>query len=125
MQSKVTTPFNQQDLETALQLLILDPLISKVRGEVKTGSKLGTNILLPDVEEAAAFNITIQGDNYRSASIGEIQGNLILNHNNLLGFGDRIDFIGSLTEGLELYNLGYSIPLTENPQTLQLITFFD
>lgn len=104
------TPLNRQSLEAALQLLILDPLIDRVNAELTAGSSAGSNILLLNVSEAPAFNGGLFVDNYRSPSIGEIQGSVSVVHNNLFGFGDRFNAGYGFTEGLDLYNTSYTIP---------------
>jgi hemolysin activation/secretion protein len=112
-----TTPLNQQSLETALQLLILNPIIATVNAELTAGKRSGSNVLLLDIQEADAFSTTLALDNYRAPSIGEIQGSVNLAHNNLLGFGDRLSAQYDFTEGLDLYNFSYAIPWNADDDT--------
>ncbi len=113
-----TTPLNQQSLETALQLLILNPIIATVNAELTAGKRAGSNVLLLDIQEADAFSTTLALDNYRAPSIGEIQGSVNLAHNNLLGFGDRLSTQYDFTQGLDLYNFSYTIPWNSYDGTL-------
>jgi hemolysin activation/secretion protein len=113
-----TTPLNQKSLETALQLLILNPIIATVNAELTAGKRAGSNVLLLDIREADAFNTTLALDNYRAPSIGEIQGSVNLTHNNLLGFGDRLSGQYDFTQGLDLYNFSYTIPWNSYDGTL-------
>lgn len=110
IESATDKPVNRQNLESALQLLLQDPLIERVDAELTTSTTIGNNILLVDIQEADAFFVGIGADNYRSASIGETQLTTGVNHNNLIGFGDRLNASYSLTEGLNLYNIRYTVP---------------
>ena len=103
-------PLNKDDLETGLQLLVLNPLFETVDAELTAGQKTGSNVLLLDIEQANSFTTSIGVDNYRAPSIGEFQGSVSLGHGNLLGFGDRLYAQYGFTEGLDIYNTSYTIP---------------
>lgn len=120
LDAATATPLNRESLERALQLLILNPLIDTVSAELTAGKQVGSNVLLLDIEEADAFNAGLAVDNYRAPSIGEIQGSVNLTHNNLLGFGDRFEGQYGLTEGLNIYNLGYTFPLNSSDGILRV-----
>jgi hemolysin activation/secretion protein len=113
-------PLNQQRLESALQLLQLDPLLSTVNAELTAGRAPGQNVLLLDLGEAPAFFTSLSIDNYRPPSIGSIQGSAQAVHNNVLGFGDRFSAAYSLGQGLNLYNFSYGIPITPQGGTVSL-----
>jgi hemolysin activation/secretion protein len=114
----VETPLNQSDLERALQLLQVDPLIEQIDAELTAGSSPGRNILQVRLQEAPPFQASVSVDNYQSDSIGSVQGTAFASYDNLLGLGDRISAQYSLTEGLDLYSLGYSIPVNPREGTL-------
>lgn len=113
-------PLNRASLERELQLLVLNPLIANVNAELTAGKQAGSNILLLELREADAFSTVLAIDNYRSPQIGEIQGTINLTHNNLLGFGDRINAQYGITEGLNILNSSYAIPLNNYDGTLIL-----
>jgi hemolysin activation/secretion protein len=113
-----TTPLNQKSLETALQLLILNPIIATVSAELTASKRAGSNVLLLDIQEADAFSTTLAINNYRPPTIGETQGSVNLAHNNLFGFGDRLNGNYDFTEGLDLYNFSYTIPWNAYDGTL-------
>ena len=104
------TPLNKDDLETGLQLLVLNPLFETVDAELTAGSKTGSNVLLLDIQQANSFTAGIGVDNYRAPSIGEFQGSVNLAHGNLFEFGDRLYAQYGFTEGLDIYNISYTIP---------------
>ncbi|HEY9697848.1 MAG TPA: ShlB/FhaC/HecB family hemolysin secretion/activation protein [Trichocoleus sp.] len=109
-----TKPVNQQRIEETLQLLQLNPLIQQVNAELIAGSAPGQNVLTVQVIEASAFRLGIGGDNYQSPSIGSEQFSIQVGHDNLFGVGDRISTGYGITEGLDSFDISYSIPL--NPQ---------
>jgi hemolysin activation/secretion protein len=103
-------PLNTNDLETGLELLVINPLFETVDAELTAGKRTGSNILLINVQRARSFSASIGVDNYRAPSIGEVQGSINLAHNNLLGFGDRLSAEYGFTEGLDIYNASYTVP---------------
>lgn len=115
-------PLNQQRLEETLQLLQLDPLLEQVNAELTAGSTPGQSILIVNLKEAPAFHGSIAIDNYRAPSIGSIQGSLLVSHDNLLGFGDRLSAEYGLTddEGLSILDIRYSIPVNALDGTIDL-----
>ena len=107
----LNTPFNQQELEEALQLLQLTPNFDRVNAELLEGSAPGLSILSLNVIEATHFQLGVAGDNYRSPNIGSEQFTADVGYANFLGVGDRLTASYSLTEGLDTYALSYRIPI--------------
>jgi hemolysin activation/secretion protein len=103
-------PLNQKRLEEALQLLQLDPVIERVNAELTAGSTSGSNILEVKITESPAFHAGVIFANNQSTSVGSQQGSVFVAHDNLLGFGDKITAEYGITEGLDIYNINYSIP---------------
>jgi hemolysin activation/secretion protein len=113
-------PVNIEQLEQALQLLQLDPRIRSVQADLKAGTTPGRSILTVDVREASALGSSLGIDNNDSPTVGSIRYSAALNHNNLLGFGDRLHLEYGRTEGVNDYNFRYEIPLNPRDGTLQL-----
>jgi hemolysin activation/secretion protein len=111
IERSATKPLNQKHLERALQLLQIDPLIERVNAELTAGSTPGSNILRLQVKEAPAFHGGIAIDNNQSPSIGSGQASIFVAHDNLLGFGDKFTAQYGITEGLNLYDFSYNVPL--------------
>ncbi|MFN6462565.1 MAG: ShlB/FhaC/HecB family hemolysin secretion/activation protein [Nostoc sp. DedVER02] len=103
-------PLNQKRLEEALQLLQLDPAIERVNAELTAGSTPGNNILQVTITESPAFHAGVNFDNNQSPSVGSEQGSVFIAHDNLLGFGDRFNAEYAKSEGLNIYDISYSIP---------------
>lgn len=113
-----STPLNQKRLEEALQLLQLDPLIEQVNAELAAGSTPGRNILRVSLKEAPAFHTAFAVENNQSPSVGSVEGSVEVSHNNVLGFGDRLAAQYGRTEGLDLYDINYAIPVNARNGTL-------
>ncbi|MBE9067360.1 ShlB/FhaC/HecB family hemolysin secretion/activation protein [Leptolyngbya cf. ectocarpi LEGE 11479] len=113
------TPLNQENLEAGLQLLQLDPLLDQVNAELTSGSSPGLSLLILDVQEADPFTISFTADNYRAPSIGSEQGTISADYTNILGLGDRLSGSFSLSEGLNLYDIGYEVPINARNGTVR------
>lgn len=113
-------PLNRQRLEEGLRLLQDDPLIKRVNAELTAGSTSGRNILQVDLQEAPAFHAGIVIANNQSPSVGSIQGSVFASHNYLLGFGDRLTAEYGYTDGFNLYDFSYTLPLLPRNGTLNL-----
>jgi len=103
-------PLNQKYLEEALQLLQIDPAIKRVNAELTAGSTPGSNILQVTITEAPAFHAGVIFANDQSPSVGSEQGTIFIAHDNLLGFGDKFNAEYAASEGLDIYDISYSIP---------------
>ena len=115
-----TPPLNLQRLEEALQLLQIDPILSSVDAELTAGSGPGQNILVLDLVEADPFLANLAVDNYRAPSIGSLQGTASATYLNLFGFGDRLSTSYDLTEGLDVYEFRYAVPVNGLDGTVQV-----
>lgn len=103
-------PLNQKSIEQALQLLQLDPVIQRVNAELTAGSTPGNNILQVTITESPPFHLGVTFANNQSTSVGSEQGSVFLAHDNLLGFGDKFSAEYGGSEGLDIYDINYSIP---------------
>ncbi|MEA5464067.1 ShlB/FhaC/HecB family hemolysin secretion/activation protein [Leptothoe sp. PORK10 BA2] len=114
------SPLKVSRLEDALRLLQIDPLLDRVDAELTAGSRPGQNLLILDVAEADPFDLALTTDNSRSVSTGSVQAEVLALHRNVLGFGDFASVRYNHTEGLDLYELRYGIPLNAYDGTLQV-----
>jgi len=118
--SGASAPLNQAALRESLQLLQLDPNIQTVNAELTAGSQPGESLLILDLDEPNPFNAFTSADNLRSPSIGSIGANVSASYRNLIGVGDVISASYGITEGLNLYNLDFSVPVNAADGTLSL-----
>lgn len=104
-------PLNKKRLEEALQLLQRDPLIGRVNAELIAGSVPGNNILQVKIIETPAFHAGVGFGNNQSPVVGSQQASVFVAHDNLLGFGDKFSAEYTATEGLDIYDVSYSVPI--------------
>ncbi|MBE9070372.1 ShlB/FhaC/HecB family hemolysin secretion/activation protein [Leptolyngbya cf. ectocarpi LEGE 11479] len=119
LERAMATPFNQKDLERGLQLLQIDPVLARVNAELTAGNGPGKSLLILDLQEAETFHLSFSTDNYRSPSIGSAGVNLGLNISHPLGIGDSLTASYGITDGLNLYDATYSVPVNANNGTLR------
>ena len=99
-------------LRQSLQLLKIDDLIKDISATVVPGSRLGRNILEVEVQEDDHFYVELSLDNLGFPSSGSFRRQIKINHDNLLGFGDRIFAQYTDTDGSDvLSNLAYAFPV--------------
>ncbi|MBF2029710.1 MAG: ShlB/FhaC/HecB family hemolysin secretion/activation protein [Oscillatoriales cyanobacterium C42_A2020_001] len=108
------TPLNLREIESALRLLQINPLLSSVRAELRAGTAPGRSVLVVDLQEAKAFRAAALLENRDPPSVGSIRGSVIVGHDNLLGLGDRFAAELGLTSGVTELSLEYGVPL--NPR---------
>ena len=114
-----STPLNQQNLEQGLQLLQIETALERVNAELTAGNGPGKSLLILDLLEADTFELSLGTDNYRSPSIGSEGANIGLTIRNPLGVGDALSAGYSITEGLDLYDVSYAIPVNSKNGTLR------
>ncbi|MGB6294691.1 MAG: ShlB/FhaC/HecB family hemolysin secretion/activation protein, partial [Rivularia sp. (in: cyanobacteria)] len=119
-QLAIDKPLNLNRLRTALRLLQQNPVIKEVEAELTPSNTSGRNILIVKLTEAPAFHTDFSVANNISPSIGSTQGTVFITHNNLLGNGDRLNAAYGITEGLDIYNVSYSVPLNSRDGTFSV-----
>ncbi|MDY6781303.1 MAG: ShlB/FhaC/HecB family hemolysin secretion/activation protein [Cyanobacteriota bacterium] len=103
-------PLNVPRLETALQLLQINPIIEQIQAELSAGTAPGLSILNLEVKEASALDLGVLGENTDSPTVGSDSVTVYAAHNNFAGLGDRLSADIRDTRGLTQYSLGYEIP---------------
>jgi hemolysin activation/secretion protein len=98
---------------------------SRIRSTVKKPLNLeelreGIQLLTLTLEEAPSMSAELLLDNNRSPSVGSIRRQFQFNQGNLLGLGDGFGFVYSNTNGSNLANLSYTLPLNPKGGTLSL-----
>lgn len=113
-------PLNVNKLQTALQLLLNDPLIETLRANLAVGTSQGLSRLEIKISEADAFSIGVGYDNRRSPSVGSERRFVELGSQNLLGFGDRANFSYINTDGSDTFSFSYEVPINASNATIGL-----
>ena len=114
------TPLNINELQEALQLLQLNPLVESLNAELSVGLSRDRWMLDVNVNQARAFDPVAFANNYRTPSVGSFQRGLELNHNNVLGYGDRFSLIYKNTDGSNDFDTSYRIPVNAMDGTVGL-----
>ena len=115
-----TGPLNINRLQEALQLLQLNPIIESLNAELTAGTRAGNNILDVTVNGAETFNVQLRLDNSRNPSVGSFQRRIEISEANLLGLGDGASLAYSNTEGSDLFEARYALPLNARNGTLNV-----
>ena len=118
LKNRVTTPLNINRLQSALQLLQINPLIESLSAELSAGIQSGTNLLKVSVVGADTFSVQARLNNERNPSVGTFERGVKLTEANLLGIGDEIDLGFFNTDGSDRYEVGYKLPLNSRDGTL-------
>lgn len=115
-----TPPLQRQRLLQALQLLQLDPLISRVAADLQAGTRPSSNILQVNVTEADSFSTALILDNNRSPSVSTFERGIEVNQANLFGFGDGLNLTYLNTDGSNQIAANYTVPINPRNGTLNL-----
>jgi hemolysin activation/secretion protein len=118
----IDTPLNVNDLEDQLRLLQVDPNFDDFEVSLQPGDSLGSSNLFIDIDEANQFFGTAFIDNYSPRSVGSTRGGLNLGYRNLAGRGDVLSlaYTQTFANGLDIFDLAYSIPLNAMNGTLEI-----
>ena len=114
------SPLNIEELQEALQLLQLDPLIENLNAELSVGLSRDRWNLDVDVNQGNAFDPVLFVNNSRTPSVGSFQRGVELNHNNVLGYADRFSFVFRDTDGSNDYDTSYIVPVNSLDGTVGL-----
>ena len=106
-------PFNLNEFQERYQLLLNNPLFDKFDGRFRPGLTPGESILDLSITPATPYGLSIQADNFGSASSGEGQLNLNGHYLNLLGHGDVMSASIRVKEGSVGGSLSYQLPLNK------------
>ncbi|MGB2924830.1 MAG: ShlB/FhaC/HecB family hemolysin secretion/activation protein [Limnothrix sp.] len=123
----IDTLFNVNDVEDELRLLNNDPNFDSLAVDLQSGDDLGTSRLVLDVDETKPFFGRVFIDNYSPASVGSERIGTTLAYRNLAGMGDilQLGYTHTFTNGSNIWDLGYSLPLNPMNGTLGLRVVLD
>jgi hemolysin activation/secretion protein len=116
---------NQKKLLKALQLLQLNPLFENLSAELSAGTQPGLSVLDIKFKEAKAFSAQISFDNQQISSIGSLRALGEITHNNLLGWGDRLNLRYFNTQGSNTIDeLSYTLPINARDGTISASFYY-
>ncbi len=116
-------PLNLQTLQDRFQMLLTDPLISRMNGRILPSNSPAQSILDVDVTRAQPYQLSLLGNNQRPPSIGAEAFGVNGWARNLTGFGDLLDFTFYTSAGSNRYTGSFSVPITD--QDTQVFFRFD
>ncbi|WGV27848.1 ShlB/FhaC/HecB family hemolysin secretion/activation protein [Halotia branconii] len=106
-----SAPLNRERLLEALQLLQLNPLIQNLSADLSAGSRPEESVLQVKIKEARSFSTQIALDNGRSPSVGSFRRRLQVSEANLLGLGDGLSLAYTNTDGSNVFDTSYTLPI--------------
>lgn len=104
-------PFNAQRFQERYLLLLNDPLIAQLNGNLRPLPEPGNSALDLNVTRNTPYQLALHFNNYNPPSIGAEQLQAEAWVQNLTGWGDKFDFQFGISEGATIYSGGVSIPL--------------
>ena len=104
-------PLNINELQQALQLLRLDPLVTNISATLSPSPLPGKNILDVAVDAANPWSARVTLDNNRSPSVSTFRRRADVQYDNLLGFGDSIRVAYTNTDGSDDIEANYRLPI--------------
>jgi hemolysin activation/secretion protein len=114
-------PLNVNEVSDELRILEDDSLITDVRGRLGPGLRPGEAELEVLVEETPAFVGRVGFDNYRSTSVGELQGSFRGTFRNFVGWGEKVEVgLWKTSDFHDLIAL-VDLPVTAKDTTLHLL----
>ena len=105
------SPFNMNRLGERFQMLLDDPLISRMDGRLRPGEVPGESLLDVEVTRAKPYSLFVTADNYNPPSTGAERGGLSGIVRNLTGYGDALSAAWFRSEGYTDATLDFGVPL--------------
>ncbi len=106
------SPLNFQKLQERFQMLLSDPLIERINGQLMPGQQPGESVFDVKVVRKRPYQVNLAFDNHRPPSVGAEQGILSGWLRNVTGWGDEIVWDVIYSEGSLSGGGGLSLPLT-------------
>jgi len=113
-------PLNINHLQERLRLIHQNPLIQRIKAEIRPGIRLGEADLKADVVESSPYRFGFQFSNHRSPSVGALELEVHAAHDNLTGWGDSLGIEYGFTEGMDEFSGYYILPLNARETALKL-----
>lgn len=113
-------PFHLPSLQERFLLLLDDPLIESLHGEISPGLNLGEGVLNAEATERRRYNLGLTVNNHSPVTLGEWQGLLHGNLRNIVGWGEIFSFGYDLSDGNQRRRVNLAIPI--NAQDTKIYT---
>jgi len=110
----VTVPFDINALARQQQILLQDPLLSRMNLNVEPGRVPGEARVTGTVTEASPYSLTAQIADDQSPTVGSVRGALQGVIGNLLGVGDVLALEYGRSRALNDGAISYSVPISSD-----------
>ena len=120
LEKATATPLNQEKLLSALQILQIDPLVKTISAELSSGVRPDTSILDIKIETANPWQIATISNNGRAPSVGTFRRGVEVGHRNITGIGDSLNTLYTNTDGGDMVEVSYSIPVNSSNGRMEL-----
>jgi hemolysin activation/secretion protein len=120
LERALTVPFNINELQSEQQILLQDPLVSRLNLDVQPGLSPGEAKVQADVAEASRYSLNFQVADNQSPTVGETRGQVQGAVANLLGRDDSLAVQYGRSQGLNDGAISYSLPLASDDTRLTL-----
>jgi hemolysin activation/secretion protein len=110
---------NVNQLQERVQILLQDPQIERITAELAPGTQRGEASLRADVTGTPPVIAGVLFSNDRSPAVGGDQLQAFIGTRNLFGYGETFTLRPAMTEGLEEYFVGFTLPLNARGTVLQ------
>ena len=120
LEKATATPLNQEKLLSALQILQTDPLVKTISAELSSGVRPDTSILDIKIETANPWQIATISNNGRAPSVGTFRRGVEVGHRNITGIGDSLNTLYTNTDGGDMVEVSYSIPVNSSNGRMEL-----
>jgi hemolysin activation/secretion protein len=115
------SPFRIQDLRERIERLQRGGLVARVDASIEPGERRGQALVgARVVEEPRPYSLAARISNHVSPSVGGLQFEVLAEHRNLTGWGDRLGGRLGFSRGATEFEIGWSVPLNRFDTTLSL-----
>lgn len=106
-----TGVLNIESLQSTLRWLQDDPNIERIDAELLPGTEPGGSVLRLSIDDPKRFSFSIGTDNYRAASLGAEALAVVLESQNITGYGEKTQLAFSTSEGSDAFSFRVDTPI--------------
>jgi len=120
MQGRISAPLNVGEVQQTLRWLQTDSNIARVDAELLPGIDPGESVLSLAVDDSPRISVGLGANNHRSATLGAEAATLHLSARNLSGYGEKTQFSGAISDGVDSYSISSEIPISRVNTALRI-----
>ncbi len=116
----LTPPLNQKRLEEGLSLLLINPLVKDLQVTVSPSDKAEESLIALDITASPRWNVGAEISNDENPVVGSWGVRGFLENNNIAGGGEQFRAEYKITEGLDRWLVGITIPILPTDSRIEL-----